>query len=140
MILINTPDKNIWVRQPLLAAELFEVEVEPQQYCTEFHCEGGEITISFLLAPPNEGQEQVENNTVEVEEKPDPPKENNMPVENPKFGERPDTGKAYDFKREIEWLPFKCNLGDGPFTKKQQDWLLNLIYDNTKVFSLHDKD
>ena len=31
MILIDTTDKNIWVRQPLLAAELFEVEVEPQQ-------------------------------------------------------------------------------------------------------------
>ena len=29
VILINTTDQNIWVRQPLLAAELFEVEVEP---------------------------------------------------------------------------------------------------------------
>ena len=29
VILINTTDQNIWVRQPLLAAELCKVEVEP---------------------------------------------------------------------------------------------------------------
>ena len=57
VILINTTDQNIWVKQPLLAAELFEVEVEPQQCHTEFNHEGDEITVSFLLAPPHEGQE-----------------------------------------------------------------------------------
>ena len=106
VILINTTDQNIWVRQPLLATELFEVEVEPQQYHIEFNHEGDEITISFLPAPPHEGQEQVENNTVGVEEDLDPPKEINDPAEYPKFGERPDTGKVYNFKKEIEWLPF----------------------------------
>ena len=39
--------------------------------------------------------------------------------------------------KKKEWLPFKFNLGDAPFTK---DGLLNLIYDNQQVFSLHDKD
>ena len=141
MILINTSDQNIWVRQPLLATELFEVEVEPQQYCTEFNCEGDEITVSFLPAPPHEGQEQVENNAVEVEENFHPPKEKDILVEYPKLGERPDTGKAYDFKKEkIEWLPFKFNLGDVPFTKDQQDWLLNIVYGNQQVFSFHDED
>ena len=99
MILINTTNQNIWVRQPFLAAELFEVEVEPQQYHTDFNHEGDEITISFLLAPPHEGQEQVENNAVVVEENPDPPKEINIPVEYPKFGERPDNQRAYNFKK-----------------------------------------
>ena len=98
MILINTSDQNIWVRQPLLATELFEVEVEPQQYHTELNHEGHEIVISFMLAPPGEDQEQLENNAVELEENPDPPKEDNLPVQHPKFRERPDTGKAYDFK------------------------------------------
>ena len=70
----------------MLATELFEVEVETQQYCTEFNCEGDEITISSLLATPHEGQEQVENNAVEVEENMDPPKEKDIPVEYPKFG------------------------------------------------------
>ena len=140
VILINTTDQNIWVRQPLLATELFEVEVEPQQYCTEFNHKGDEIIISFMPAPPHEEQEQVENNAVEVEQNMDPPKEKDIPVEYPKFGERPDTGKAYDFKKEIEQLPFKFNLGDAPFTKDQQDQLLNIIYDNQQVFSLHDED
>ena len=35
VILINTTGQRIWVRQTLLTAELFEVEVEPQQYCTQ---------------------------------------------------------------------------------------------------------
>ena len=74
-ILINTTDKNIWIRQPLLAAELFEVEIETQWYPTEFnHHEGDEIFISFILAPPCEGKEHVESNAVEVKENPDPPK------------------------------------------------------------------
>ena len=52
VILINTTGQNIWVRQPLLTTELLELEVEPQQYHTEFYHEGDEITISFLLAAP----------------------------------------------------------------------------------------
>ena len=62
MILINTTDQNIWVRQPLLAKELFKVEVESQGYCTECNHERDEIIISFLPVLPCEGQEQVENN------------------------------------------------------------------------------
>ena len=38
---------------------------------------------------------------MEVEENPDPPKKNNVPSENLKFGEWTDTGKAYGFKKEI---------------------------------------
>ena len=58
----------------------------------------------------------------------------------PSFGPRPDTTKDYDFKDEVEKLPFKFNLGDVPFSKEQKHWLLNLIYDHQKVFSLHDED
>ena len=56
MILVNTTDLNIWVRQPLLATELFEVEVELHPYCTEFNHEWDEITVSFLLAPLHQEQ------------------------------------------------------------------------------------
>ena len=71
---------------------------------------------------------------MKVEENPDPPKENNIPVEHPKFGERPDTEKAYNFKKEIGQLLFTFNLGDAPFIKEQQDQLLNLMYENQQVF------
>ena len=83
VILINTTDQNIWAWQPLLAAELFKVEVELQLYHTEINHEGVEIVISFLPAPPCEGQEQVENNAVEVEENPDLPTRDTLPVEHP---------------------------------------------------------
>ena len=99
VILINTTDQNILVMQPFLATELFQVEVEPQWYHTEFDSEGDEIVISFLLVLPHEDQEQVENNAVVVEENPDPPKEDNLPVDHPKSREMTDTGKAYDLKK-----------------------------------------
>ena len=99
VILINTTVQNIWVRQPLLATELFEVEVEPQWYCTEINQQGNELVISFLPAPPCEEQGQVENNAVDVEENPDLPKNDTLTVEHPKFGERPDTDKASDLKQ-----------------------------------------
>ena len=111
VILINTTDQNIWVRQPLLAAEIFEAEAEPQQYCTEFNHKGDEVTVSFLPVPPHEGQEQVENNAVEVEENIDPPKEKNIPEEYPKFGERPDTGKSYDLKKKLSSYPLSSIWG-----------------------------
>ena len=64
--------------------------------------------------------------------------ESNPPL--PSFGPCPDTTQDYDFKDEVEKLPFKFNLGDVPFSKEQKDHLLNLIYDHQKVFSLHDED
>ena len=97
------------------------------------------MVISFLLAPPCEDHKQVEINAVKVKEYPDPPKKATLPEEYPKVGERLDTGKAYDFNEELEWLPFQFNLGDAPFTT-EQDWLINLKYDNQQVFSLHDED
>ena len=100
MIQINTADQNIWVREPLLAAELFEVKVKPQWYCTEFDHEGDKIIISFRLAPPCEGQEQVKNNAVKVEENPNPPKEDNSTVKHPKLERGPAMGRPMILKKK----------------------------------------
>ena len=70
MILINTTNQNIWVRQPLLAAELFEAEVHPK-HCAEKDREVDEIIISFQLLPACERQEHIKSNVVEVEVKQD---------------------------------------------------------------------
>ena len=32
VILVNTTSRNIWIRQPLLAADIYEVELHPWQY------------------------------------------------------------------------------------------------------------
>ena len=58
----------------------------------------------------------------------------------PTFGPLPDVRSNYNFRDEVQCLPFKFNLGDAPFNKEQQDQLLNLIYGYKEVFSLHDED
>ena len=57
--------------------------------------------------------------------------------EKPSFGIRPNTKNPdFDFKKELERLPFELNIGDAP----QQARLIDVIYDHTKVFSLFDGD
>ena len=59
----------------------------------------------------------------------------------PKFKEKPNTDTPdFNFKKEIEELPFKFNLGEVELTVEQQKRLINMIYDNKESFSLHDGD
>ena len=47
----------------------------------------------------------------------------------------------FDFEAEINFLPFKLNLGkDAETTCAQHSWFLNIIYDHPEIFSLHDED
>ena len=49
--------------------------------------------------------------------------------------------KGFDFKAEIDHLPFKLNMGTTvEMTHEQQSWFINIIYDHPEVFSLHDED
>ena len=47
---------------------------------------------------------------MEVEENLDQQQKDTLPEDYPKFRERPDTEKAYDFKEEVAKLPFQFNL------------------------------
>ena len=59
----------------------------------------------------------------------------------PSFKERPDVeSNDFDFKKCIEDLPFKMNIGEVDLSLEQQKRLINMIYDHEKVFSLHDGD
>ena len=61
--------------------------------------------------------------------------------EKPSFGIRPDTKNPdFDFKKELEQLPFELNIGDAPLTRIQQARLIDVIYDHTEVFLLFDGD
>ena len=61
--------------------------------------------------------------------------------EKPSFGARPDTKNSkFDFKKELERLPFELNIGDTPLAHKQQAHLIDVIYDHTEVFLLFDGD
>ena len=139
VILINTTSRNIWISQPLLAAEIFEVELHPWQYKSVLHREGNIIKVAFQPIVPPEVEGGLQINKVEVEVKEEPSEEEATPPL-PSFGPHPDITQDYDFNDEVKKMPFKFNLRDAPFSKEQKDHLLNLIYNHEKVFSLHNKD
>ena len=47
VILVNMNSENIWIRQPLLAAELFEAECNSWEYDTSLDRYGDEVRITF---------------------------------------------------------------------------------------------
>ena len=94
--------------------------------------------------PPEDLREEILSNATEVnQETSDTSGKNasNEKDEKPSFGSRLDTKNPdFDFKKELERLPFELNIGDAPLTRKQQVHLINVIYDHTEVFSLFDGD
>ena len=54
VILINTTSRNIWICQPLVAAEIFEVELHPWQYKSILYREGNTIKVGFQQIVPIE--------------------------------------------------------------------------------------
>ena len=94
IILINTTNHNIWIRQPVLVANIFKVEVEPWQYCIIMEQERGEIIIRFQPVPPQESNTEINIIAVEVTEK-NGQEQKEIPL--PVYGDRPDTSKEYIF-------------------------------------------
>ena len=78
--------------------------------------------------------EQVGTVTPEI----DPPASS----EKPSFGPRPDVeSENFDFKAEIDCLPFKLNLGTTvEMICEEQSQFINIIYNHPEVFCLHDED
>ena len=137
MILINTTKQNVWLQQPLLAAELYDAEYHPIEHQADIEVEGDVVNISFLPVVPDTIRVQVE----QVEATPtdiSTPSPNEKPI----FGPRPDTQSAdFNFEAEVKCLPFKLNLGEeAKLTHVQQSRFIDLIYDQPEVFSLHDED
>ena len=106
VIIININRYNVWIRQPLLAAELFDAECDEIEYRANVNWEGNIISVGFQPVP----LQLIDNNGCQVEAgciQPDIPK-----IEKPEFGPRPDTNSTdFDFKNELDWLPFQVNIG-----------------------------
>ena len=136
--LVNTNRQNVWIQQPLLAAELFGTDqVKEIEHRADMERQGDNIQISLSPVAPDSIQvktEQVKTVTSNI----DPPTSS----EKPSFGPRPDGESGnFDFKAEIDHLPFKINMGTTvEMTCEQQSWFINIIYDHPDVFSLHDED
>ena len=136
VIIINTNRYNVWIRQPLLADELFDMECDEIEYRANMNWEGNNISVGFQPVPPL----LIDTNSCQVEAGPIQPDVPEM--EKPEFGPRPDTNSTdFDFKNELGWLPFQLNIGkEAKLTQDQQSHFINLVYDNKEVFSLHDED
>ena len=119
IILVNTTRRNIWVRQPLLAADIYEVELHPWQYHANVNKEGNDIKNNFQLAIPPEIECDLQCNQVEAVGRSATSEVQEHPQ--PALGPCPDTRSNYNFEDEVQWLLFKFNLGDTPFHKEQQD-------------------
>ena len=137
VILINTNKQNVWLRQPLLATELYAAEYHPIEHQVDMEVEGDVAKVSFLPVVPDTIRVQVEQVEATSTDTATPD-----PQEKPVFGPRPDTQSTnFDFEAEVKWLPFKLNLGDeANLTCIQQSQFIDLIYDHPEVFSLHDED
>ena len=59
IILANMNSYNVWIRQPLLAANIVEVESCPWDYQTILSHDGKNIKVSFCPIPPSEVQEDI---------------------------------------------------------------------------------
>ena len=134
VILMNQNSHNIWIWQPLLAAEIYVVEHLPWDYGVEFQHQGDNIEVAFQPMPLADIMAKVKSVHNELGAKP-------SAEPHPTFGPRPNTSVVdFDFQQEVERLPFKLNLGDVPLEKEHQARFINLIYSNQEVFSLHDED
>ena len=51
VILMNQNNYNIWIQQPLLAAEIYTVEHLPWDYGVEFQNHGDNIEVAFQPIP-----------------------------------------------------------------------------------------
>ena len=59
VVLANTNSYNVWIRQPLLAVDIVEVESCPWDYQTLLSHDSKNIKASFCPIPPLEVQEDV---------------------------------------------------------------------------------
>ena len=124
VILMNQNNYNVWIQQPLLAAEIYWIEHLPWDYGVELHQQGNNIEVAFQPLPPADIVDTVEA----VHNEPDtkPSNECNKEPHCP-FGSHPNTKWQIDFQREVECLPFKLNLGDIHLDKQHQAKFIDLI-------------
>ena len=135
---MNQNNYNVWIWQPLLAAEIYWVEHLPWDYGVEFHQQGKSIEVAFQPLPPAD----IITTVKVVQNEPDAkPSTENIKEPCSTFRPHPIAVAAdFNLQKEVEHLPFKLNLGDVPLEKEHQAKFINLIYSNQEVFSLHDED
>ena len=146
VILLNTNSYNVWIRQPLYAATIWDIKLKDRDYepiITKSE-EADMFEVRLQPVPPEDLQEENLSNETEVNQETNDNSSKNAPSEKdekPTFGIRPDTKDPdFDFRKELEQLPFELNIGDAPLTREQQACLIDVIYNHTEVFLLFHGD
>ena len=146
VILLNTNSYNVWIRQPLYAATIWDVELKEWDYepIITKSKDADTFEVKLQQVPPEELREEILSNAAQIDPELDETNGKNKfkeKEERPSFGERPNTkDPAFDLKKELEHLPFELNIGNAPLNCEQQARLINVIYDHQEVFSLFDRD
>ena len=145
-ILLNTNSYNVWIRQPLYAATIWDVKLKDWDFepiITRIE-EADMFEVKLQPVPPEDLREEILSNATEVNQETNNTggkDASNKKDKKPSFGARPNTKNPdSDFKKELERLPFELNIRDAPLTHEQQARLINVIYDHTEVFSLFHGD
>ena len=144
VILLNTNTYNVWIRQPLYAATIWDIELKDWEYEPIFtkDVNSNTVEIKFQQVPPEDLREDILSQTTETEQGGSKVKQqetSNKRDEKPFFGARPNT-KNPQFQEELKRLPFELKIGEAPLTHKQQARLIDMIYNHTDIFSLFDSD
>ena len=146
VILLNTNTYNVWIRQPLYAATIWDVDLKDWDYepIITKSDEVDTFEVKLQPVPPEDLREEILSNATEVNQDINDTSGKSASKEKdekPSFGTRPNTKDPdFDFKKELERLPFELNIGDAPLTRDQQARLIDVIYSHTEVFSLFDGD
>ena len=146
VILINNNSHNVWICQPLYAGDLWEVSPREWEYEPVLTRKEGtnDIEVNFVQIPPEDLQRDILTNGMgcgeEMEEEV-PSSQDTETESKPSFGTPPDfDSDQFNFKKELERLPFSINIGEAPLNLEQQKHFIRLIYENQAVFSLYDGD
>ena len=138
IILLNTNSYNVWILQPLYAATFWDVELKDWDYepVITKSDEANTFEVKLQPVPPEDLREEILSNATEVNQETNNTSGKSASNEKDENTKDPD----FDFKKELERLPFELNIGDAPLTREQQVRLINMIYNHTEVFSLFDRD
>ena len=122
VILLNTNSYNVWIWQPLYAATIWDVKLKDWEYepIITKSKDSDTFEVKLQQVPPEDLHEEILSNATEIDPEIDKTDGKNKFKEKdkkPSFGTRLDTkSPAFDFKKELEWLPFELNIGDAPLT------------------------
>ena len=112
VVLVNTNSYNVWIRQPLLAADIVKWDYQPVM-----SHDGNNIKVSFCPVPTPKVQVEILATSVADNTK---TKTDNTTLDKtkreeqgkrPKFGPQPKFNNPnFDFKKELSRLPFPMNI------------------------------